>query len=81
MELASERWFEAEHAETEADFKHKMGIGQKEINEILYWFELLKATDYLTTEQFEDINAHAVEIIKIITTIIKTTKQTLIVNG
>ena len=48
---------EAEHAETKADFKHKMGIAQKEINETLYWLELLKATDYLTTEQFEDVNA------------------------
>ena len=68
---------EAEHAETKADFKHKMGIAQKEINETLYWLELLKATDYLTREQFEDINAHAVEIIKIITTIIKTTKANI----
>ena len=55
---------EAEHAETKADFKHKMRIAQKEINETIYWLELLKATDYLTTEQFEDVNAHAVEIIK-----------------
>ena len=70
---------EAEHAETRADFKHKMGIAQKEINETLYWLELLNATGYLTTEQFEDINAHAVEIIKIITTIIKTTKSNI--NG
>ena len=70
---------EAEHAETKVDFKHKMGIAQKEINETIYWLELLKATDYLTTEQFEDIHAHAVEIIKIITTIIKTTKSNL--NG
>ena len=70
---------EAEHAETKADFKHKMGIAQKEINETLYWLELLKATDYLTTEQFEDINAHAVEIIKIITNILKTTKANI--NG
>ncbi|HZB13992.1 MAG TPA: four helix bundle protein [Chryseolinea sp.] len=54
-----------------------MGIAQKEINETLYWLELLKATDYLTREQFEDINAHAVEIIKIITTIIKTTKANI----
>jgi four helix bundle protein len=43
---------EAEHAETKADFKHKMGIAQKEINETIYWLELLKATDYITTEQF-----------------------------
>jgi four helix bundle protein len=33
---------EAEHAETKADFKHKMGIAQKEINETIYWLELLR---------------------------------------
>jgi len=68
---------EAEHAETKADFKHKMGIAQKEINETIYWLELLKATDYITPEQFEDINSYAIEIIKIITAIIKTTKSNI----
>jgi len=43
---------EAEHAETKNDFKHKMGIAQKEINETIYWLELLHKTDYLTTDQF-----------------------------
>lgn len=32
---------EAEHAETKPDFRHKMGIAQKEINETIYWLELL----------------------------------------
>jgi four helix bundle protein len=35
---------EAEHAETKNVFKHKMGIAQKEINETIYWLELLKET-------------------------------------
>jgi four helix bundle protein len=68
---------EAEHAETKADFKHKMGIAQKEINETIYWLELLKETDYLTIEQFESIHADAIEIIKLITAIIKTTKSNI----
>ena len=68
---------EAEHAETKNDFKHKMGIAQNEINETIYWLELLKETDYLTTEQFESIKNDAVEIIKLITTIIKTTKSNI----
>jgi four helix bundle protein len=71
---------EAEHAETKSDFKHKMGIAQKEINESIYWLELLKETGYLTNEQFESINSDAVEIIKLITVIIKSTK-TNINNG
>lgn len=68
---------EAEHAESKADFKHKMAIAQKEINETIYWLELLAATDYLTNEQFESINIDAVEIIKLITTIIKSTKSNI----
>lgn len=69
---------EAEHAETKNDFKHKMGIAQKEINETIYWLELLKETDYLTKEQFESHNAGAIEIIKLITAIIKSTKADIL---
>lgn len=68
---------EAEHAETKNDFKHKMAIAQKEINETIYWLELLNETDYLSEEQFESINKDAVEIIKLVTAIIKTTKNNI----
>lgn len=68
---------EAEHAESKSDFKHKMSIAQKEINESLYWLELLKETSYLTNEQFQSINADAVEIIKLLTSIVKTTKTNI----
>lgn len=66
---------EAEHSESKSDFIHKMAIAQKEINESIYWLELLKETEYLNQKQFEDINNDAIEIIKIITTIIKKTKS------
>jgi four helix bundle protein len=68
---------EAEHAETKNDFKHKMAIAQKEINETIYWLELLKETDYLKAEQFETLHKDAVEIIKLITAILKSTKASL----
>lgn len=68
---------EAEHAETKNDFKHKMGIAQKEINETIYWLELLKETDYLSIEQFENINSDAIEIIKLVTAILKSTKTNI----
>jgi four helix bundle protein len=66
---------EAEHAETKNDFKHKMAIAQKEINETIYWLELLHATDYISSEQFNSINNDAIELIKLITSILKTTKS------
>ena len=68
---------EAEHAESKTDFVHKLAIAQKEINETIYWLELLKATAYLTGQQFESINEDAIELIKLLTSSIKTTKSRL----
>lgn len=68
---------EAEHAETKKDFILKMTIAQKEINETMYWLELLQQTQYLNNEQFESVNNDALEIIKLITSIIKTAKTNI----
>jgi four helix bundle protein len=68
---------EAEHSESKKDFIHKMAIAQKEINESIYWLELLEATEYINKEQFKDLNNDAVEVIKIITTIVKNTKKNM----
>lgn len=65
---------EAEHAETKPDFIHKMAIAQKEINETIYWLELLAETNFLTKEQFDSINSDATDLIRLITSIIKSTK-------
>ena len=71
---------EAEHSESKADFVHKMAIAQKEINETIYWLELLKETAYISNEEYESINVDAVEIIKMITSSIKTAKSNLTTN-
>jgi four helix bundle protein len=65
---------EAEHAESKQDFIHKFGIAQKEANEVVYWLELLKATDYLSEKEYESICEEAVVILKLITSILKTSK-------
>jgi four helix bundle protein len=44
---------EAEHAESKPDFIHKYSIAQKEINESVYWLELLKETEYINHAQFQ----------------------------
>ena len=67
---------EVEFAESKSDFAHKMGIAQKEINETLYWLELLNASEYLSDKQFESINNDATELIRLITASIKTVKDT-----
>lgn len=68
---------EAEQAESKADFIHKMAIAQKECNEAMYWLELLKETDFLNETEFESIYSDATELIKLITSIIKTTKTNI----
>ena len=67
----------SDHSESKLDFVHKMAIAQKEINETIYWLELLFSTDFLSKEQFESVNSDAVELIKLITSIIKTTKANI----
>ena len=68
---------EAEHAETKKDFVHKMAIAQKEINETMYWLDLLKETEYLSAHHHKSISIDAVEIIKILTSIILSTKSSI----
>ena len=66
---------EALNGESRADFIHKLAISQKECDESIYWLELLKETNYLKNNEFDSINADAVEILKIIRSIILTTKN------
>lgn len=68
---------EAEHAESKSDFIHKFAIAQKEANETVYWLELLKATDYLNEKEFQNISNDAITILKLITSILKTSKSQL----
>jgi four helix bundle protein len=68
---------EAEHAESKLDFIHKLAIAQKEANETNYWLDLLFQTGYLNDKQFKSINKDSVELQKIITSIIKTSKNNL----
>jgi four helix bundle protein len=66
---------EAHNAESKNDFIHKMGIVQKETGEVIYWLELMKATAYLNESKFQSIILDATELLKIISSIILTSKQ------
>ena len=65
---------EADYAESKADFIHKYAIAQKECNETIYWIELLFKTNYITEKQYTSLNDDSIELIKIITSIIKKRK-------
>ena len=65
---------EAEHAESTADFIHKMAIAQKEANETDYWIELLYQSEYLDISQYNSIILDIQELNKILASIIITLK-------
>src|SRR5258706_12820495 len=66
---------EAEHAESKADFIHKMTIALKEANETLYWLELLHQSEYLTAQSFESIRTDSEELVRLLVSIVKTSKR------
>ena len=66
---------EASRAQSTADFISKLNIALKEAEETEYWLELLHETDYMDDRQFDSIYGDAEEIIKILVSIIKTTKN------
>ncbi|MFM6004819.1 MAG: four helix bundle protein, partial [Sphaerospermopsis kisseleviana] len=66
---------EAEQAESKADFIHKLAIALKEANESDYWIELIYKTDYLTEKQYKSIKNDITELIRLLTSIIKTSKK------
>ncbi|HZK81905.1 MAG TPA: four helix bundle protein [Humisphaera sp.] len=66
---------EAEQAESKADFVHKMAIALKEAKETEYWLLLLHRTDYIEEAAFGSIHRDMVELIKLLTSIIKSAKR------
>jgi len=66
---------EAEHAESRADFVHKMNIALKEANETIYWLDLLHHGDYLDVQNHQSIAADSEELIKLLISIVKTSKE------
>jgi len=68
---------EAEHAQSKADFLHKMNIALKEANETEYWLMLLKDSGYIDEKSYNSIYPDIVEILKLLISIVKSTKKKL----
>ena len=65
---------EAQQAQSKADFISKISIALKETTETKYWLRLMNATDYLSDIEIKTILADCVEIEKILTSILKSSK-------
>lgn len=66
---------EAQHAQSDADFLSKMQIALKEANETDYWLNLIYGNGYLNDDQFASINKDCVRILKLLNTIVRTTRN------
>ena len=66
---------EAVRGQSKADFLAKMCIALKEANESHYWIRLLYKTDFLTEQEFNSIENDVVELIKILSSICKTSTK------
>ena len=66
---------EAEHAQSKADFLNKMNIALKEANETEYWLMLLKDSEYIDEKSFNSMQEESVELLKLLASIVKTTKE------
>lgn len=66
---------ESQNAQSKPDFISKMCIALKEAGETEYWLELLVKTEYIKKSQYDSINSDCVELIKMLTSIIKSTKN------
>ncbi|MEN2490193.1 four helix bundle protein [Flavobacterium sp. B11] len=66
---------ESEHAQSKADFIHKLSISLKEANETEYWLDLLYETKYLSDIEFQNIKPKIIELLRLLTSIIKTSKN------
>src|SRR6266498_5688497 len=66
---------EAEHAESKADFTHKMNIALKEANETLCWLELLHQAEYIADQSFASTRMDNEELLKLLVAIVKTSRE------
>jgi four helix bundle protein len=67
---------EAIGGQSRKDFFAKLTIAYKEARESHYWIRLLKDTEYILKEEFEDLIKDIEELLRIIGSIQKTVRNT-----
>ncbi len=66
---------EAVNAESRQFFGAEMHVAMKRALETEFWLMILHEGEFLGDKEYESINADCVELIKILTSIVKTAKQ------
>lgn len=65
---------EAEHAESKADFIHKISIALKEAGETDLWIDLLRHGEYISEKEYQSLKPEILELNKILVAIKKSAK-------
>ena len=68
---------EAVSAVSKADFANKLSIALKEANETCHWIEVIYMAELINEKTYNSIKNDAIEICKILTTIIKNTRMNI----
>ncbi len=66
---------ESRNAQSLPDFVNKLNIALKEADETAYWLELLKEGSFIDEQSYTSIYNDCDELIKLLTSIIKTSKR------
>ena len=72
---------EAQGGQSSSDFLSKMSIAYKEARESRYWIRLLAETDYISKEAEESLLKDVDELCKMLSSIIMSTKSTIVSNS
>ena len=68
---------EAIQGQSKKDFVSKMSVSLKEATETEYWLELLYETEYLSEEEYASISEDCKEVVKLLTAIVKSSRESL----
>lgn len=62
------------YAQSRKDFISQLNIALKEAGETDYWLDVIHSAEYLTDEEYESLKSDNDELLRLLTSIIKTTK-------
>ena len=65
------------YAQSRKDFISKLNIALKEAGETDYWLDVIHSAEYLTDEEYQSLKDDNDELLRLLTSIIKTTKNSL----
>ena len=66
---------EAEYGSSRKDFLSKLYIALRECAETLYWLELLYSDDYLTQGEYDSLRGDCSELLRLLSSITKSTRD------